>query len=165
MTNWDATPRDAWNAVDWLHHASEVLRRMAQEATPGPWRWGDRDVAGGALERHRTTLERAPMHAAFPAIRRQDDDGEAVLPGLRDPLDLFEDSLNSINPHVHANALWVTILSPSIAEPLASLLDSLAESADQTLKAGGSVDQEPYLSAVALAMRIIEAAQDLAPAP
>ncbi|WP_214367649.1 hypothetical protein [Pseudonocardia sp. H11422] len=160
MTDRNAGPRDVWSAADWLRHAAEVLRRIARDTTPGPWRWGDRDVAGGALERHRTTLEHAPMHAAFPAVRRRDDEGEAVLPGLRDPLDLFGDPLDSIYPHLHANARWITVLSPSIAEPLAALLDSLAESAEQTLKAGGSTDREPYLSAVALAKLIVEAAED-----
>jgi hypothetical protein len=87
-------------------------------------------------------------------------EGEAVLPGLKDPLDLFGDPVESIYPHVHANARWITVLTPSIAERLAALLDSLAQNAEQTLKAGGSVDQEPYLSAVALAKRIVEAAED-----
>jgi hypothetical protein len=38
------------------------------------------------------------------------------------------------------------------------LLDSLAQDAEQTLKTGGSVDQEPHRFAVALAKRIVEAA-------
>jgi hypothetical protein len=158
MTN--PTPDDTWSAVDWLRHASMVLRRLARHTTPGPWRWGDTDVTEGSLERRRATLERSPMHPRFPAIRRRDDNAEAVLPGLRDPLDLFEDSLGSIYPHAKANALWLTVVNPSIAEPLATVLDSLAQDAEQTLKAGGSVDQEPYRSAVALAKTIIEAARE-----
>jgi hypothetical protein len=145
-----------------LRHASSLLRRIARYTTPGPWRWGDRDVAPGALEQHRSALERAPRHAAFPAIRRLDPGGEAVLPGLRDPLDLV-DPLDSIYPHAHGNARWISVLNPSIAESLAALLDSLADSADQTLKAGGSVEHEPYLAAVALAKQIIEAASDWPP--
>jgi hypothetical protein len=160
MTDPNLTPDDTWSAVDWLRHASVVLRRLARHATPGPWRWGDRDVTEGNLERRRTTLERSPMHPRFPAVRRRDDNTEAVLPGLSDPLDLFEDALDSIYPHAKANALWLTVVNPSIAEPLATLLDSLAQDAEQTLKAGGSVDQEPYRSAVALAKTIIEAAQE-----
>jgi hypothetical protein len=163
MTDRNDPSRDGWTAADWLRHAAELLRRIAAHATPGPWRWGDRDVAGGALERHRTTLEHAPIHATFPTIRQRDDHGEAVLPGLRDPLDLLANPLESIYPHMHANALWITVFNPSIAEPLAALLDSLADSAEQILKAGGSVDHEPYLSAVTLAKRIIEAAQDSPP--
>ncbi|WP_325716606.1 hypothetical protein [Pseudonocardia sp.] len=160
MANRNVTPDDAWGAVDWLRHASVVLRRLARHATPGPWRWGDRDVAEGNLERRRTTLERSPIHPGFPAIRMRDDDAEVVLPGLSDPLDLFEDALDSIYPHAKANARWLTVVNPSIAEPLATLLDFLARDAEQTLKAGGSVDQEPYRSAVALAKTIIEAAQE-----
>jgi hypothetical protein len=160
MIDRDTTPQDAWSAADWLHQAAEVLRRIARNATPGPWRWGDRDVAGGALERHRTTLEHVPVPTAFPAVRPRHGEGEAVLPGLKDPLDLFGDPVESIYPHVHENARWITVLTPSIAEPLATLLDSLAQNAEQTLKAGGSVDQEPYLSAVVLAKRIVEAAED-----
>jgi hypothetical protein len=160
MTNPNPTPDDTWSAVDWLRHASMVLRRLARHTTPGPWRWGDTDVTEGSLERRRATLERSPMHPRFPAIRRRDDNAEAVLPGLRDPLDLFEDSLGSIYPHAKANALWLTVVNPSIAEPLATVLDSLAQDAEQTLKAGGSVDQEPYRSAVALAKTIIEAARE-----
>ncbi|MCW2721348.1 hypothetical protein [Pseudonocardia sp.] len=68
--------------------------------------------------------------------------------------------MEPIYPHVHENARWITVLSPSVAEPLATLLESLAQNAEQTLKAGGSADQEPYLSAVVLAKRIVEAADD-----
>ncbi|NMH97063.1 hypothetical protein [Pseudonocardia acidicola] len=162
MIDPNVTPQDTWTAADWLHQAAEVLRRIARNATPGPWRWGDRDVDGGVLERHRTTLEHVPVPAAFPAVRPRHDEGEGVLPGLKDPLDEF-DAVDSIYPHVHANARWITILTPSIAESLAALLDSLAEDAEQTLKAGGSIDHEPYRSAVTLAKQIVEAAQDWSP--
>lgn len=160
MIDRDATPEEVWSAADWLHRAAEVLRRNAHDATPGPWRWGDPAATVGVLERHRTTLERSPMNTTFPAVRRRDDDREPVLPGLRDPLDLFEDAVGSISPRVHANARWIAILSPSIAEPLASLLEALAENAEQVIDAGGSVDKEPYLSAVVLAKRIVEASED-----
>jgi hypothetical protein len=75
-------------------------------------------------------------------------------------LDLFEDAVDAVSPRVRANARWITVLTPSIAEPLASLLEALAESAKQIINAGGSVDEEPYLSAVVLAKRIVEASQD-----
>jgi hypothetical protein len=160
MTDQDAMREEARSAADWLHHAAEVLRRIAHDATPGPWRWGDPAATVGVLERHRTTLERSPMHGAFPAVRWRDDEGEPVLPGLRDPLDLFEDAVNAVPPRVRANARWITVLTPSIAEPLASLLEALAGNAEQIINAGGSVDEEPYLSAVVLAKRIVEASQD-----
>jgi hypothetical protein len=160
MTDRNAMPGDARSAADWLHHAAEVLRRIAHDATPGPWRWGDPAATIGVLERQRTTLERSPMNTTFPAVRRRDDDGEPVLPGLRDPLDLFEEAVDATSPRVHANARWITVLTPSIAEPLASLLEALARNAEQIIDAGGSLDKEPYLSALVLAKRIVEAAED-----
>jgi hypothetical protein len=163
MTDRNAIPEEEGSASYWLHRAAEVLRRIAHDATPGPWRWGDPATTVGMPERHRTTLERSPMNTAFPAVRRRDDDGEPVLPGLRDPLDLFEDAVGSISPRVHANARWITVLTPSIAEPLASLLEALARNAEQIIDAGGSLDKEPYLSAVVLAKRIVEAAEDWQP--
>ncbi|MHA6793927.1 hypothetical protein ACVGVM_10535 [Pseudonocardia bannensis] len=159
MIDRNTTPRDAWNAADWLRQAAEVLRRIARDATPGPWRWGDPDVAGGALERHRTRLEHLPA-PVFPAVRPPEHTGEAVLPGLKDPLDRFGDPVESIQPRVRANAHWITVVTPAVAEPLASLLDALAESAEQIIEAGGPIDREPYLSAVVLAQRIVEAARD-----
>jgi hypothetical protein len=124
MTDWDAVREEVRSdAADWVQHAAEVLRRIARDATPGPWRWGDPAATVGMLERQRTTLERSPMNTAFPAIRRRADDGEPVLPGLRDPLDPFEDAVDAISPR------------PSQSHS-ASLLDALAE---QIGDAGGSV--------------------------
>jgi hypothetical protein len=159
MADRNAMPEEVRSAADWLHHAAEVLRRIAHDATPGPWRWGDPAATVGVLERQRTTLERSPLNTAFPAVRRRDDDGEPVLPGLRDPLDLFEDAVDAISPRVHANARRITVLTPSIAEPLASLLEALAGNAEQIIDAGGLLDKEPYLSAVVLAKRIVEASE------
>jgi hypothetical protein len=159
MTDRNVMPEQARSTADWLRHAAEVLRRISHDATPGPWRWGDPAATVGMLEQDRITLERSPMHTAFPAVRRRDDDAEPVLPALRDPLDLFEDAVNAVSPRVHANARWMTVLTPSIAEPLASLLEALASNAEQITDAGGSVATEPYLSAVALAKRIVEAAE------
>lgn len=51
-------------------------------------------------------------------------------------------------------------LAPSIAGSLAALLETLAESTEHTVATGGSVDREPYLSAVVLARLITEAAPD-----
>jgi hypothetical protein len=76
MTDRNAMPEDARSAADWLHHAAEMLRRIAHDATPGPWRWGDPAATIGVVERQRTTLERSPMNTRFPAVRRRDDDGE-----------------------------------------------------------------------------------------
>jgi hypothetical protein len=160
MIDRDATRRDAWSAADWLHQAAELLRQILRYATPGPGRWGDRTVAAGAQGRRRTTLGDLPAPAGFPAVRPRRVEGEAVLPGLREPLDLFGDPVESVQPRVHADASWITVLSPSLAEPLAALLDSLARNAEQTLNSGGSAEQEPYLCAVVLAKRIVEAAED-----
>jgi hypothetical protein len=153
-------PEEVRSTAEWLRRAADVLRRIAHDATPGPWRWGDPAAAIGMLEQHRTTLERSPMNTTFPAVRRRDDEGEPVLPGLRDPLDLFEDAVNAISPRAPANARWISVFTPSIAEPLASLLEALASNAEQITDAGGSVATEPYLSAVVLARRIVEAAAD-----
>ena len=159
MTERNSKPRHMWSVSDWLRGAADVLRRTARNATPGPWRWGDWRARPGTLEQNRTRLERSPAHGAFPTIRQRVDVGEAVLPGLEDPLDAFEEELARVYPHANANARWVTLLTPSAAEPLASLLDSLAQSAEQITQAGGSVDDEPYRSAVALAKLIVQEAQ------
>ena len=160
MTERNSKPRHMWSVSDWLRGAADVLRRTARSATPGPWRWGDWRARPGTLEQNRTRLERSPAHGAFPTIRQRVDVGEAVLPGLEDPLDAFEEELGRVSPRANANAHWITLLTPSAAEPLASLLDSLAQSAEQITQAGGSVDDEqPYRSAVALAKLIVQEAQ------
>ena len=161
MTDRNSKPRHMWSVSDWLRGAADVLRRTARNATPGPWRWGDWRARPGTLEQNRTRLERSPAHGAFPTIRQRVDVGEAVLPGLEDPLDAFEEELGRVSPRANANARWMTLLTPSAAEPLASLLDSLAQSAEQITQAGGSVDDEPYRSAEALAKLIVQEAESV----
>ncbi|MGH4027196.1 MAG: phosphate-starvation-inducible PsiE family protein [Pseudonocardiaceae bacterium] len=51
-------------------------------------------------------------------------------------------------------------VTPATAGSLAALLETLAESTEQTLARGGSVNREPYLSAVALARSLTAAAPD-----
>jgi hypothetical protein len=160
MTGQHTKPQHTWSTVDWLREAAGLLRRAARHATPGPWRWSDRRAAPGTLERTPTMLEHSPVHRGFPSVRRPDEAGEAVLPGLEDPLDLFEKQIDTGRPRVNANARWITLLTPSVAQPLASLLDSLADSAEKVIRTGGSVDHEPYLSAVTLAKLIVNATQD-----
>ena len=159
MTDRNSKPRHMRSVSDWLRGAADVLRRTARNATPGPWRWGDWRARPGTLEQNRTRLERSPAHGAFPTIRQRVDVGEAVLPGLEDPLDAFGEELGRVSPRANANARWMTLLTPSAAEPLASLLDSLAQSAEQITQAGGSVDDEPFRSAMALAKLIVQEAQ------
>ena len=155
-----ATSPDRRSAADLLRQAAETLRRAARNATPGPWRWGDPDVGGGALEQYRSTLEHLTAPTPFPAIRRTQAVSEPVLPGLRDPLEVFEDALQPTHPRVPANARWITLVSPLIAEPLATLLHSLAQHLEVTIQAGGSADDEPYRSAVAVAKIIVGAQAD-----
>jgi hypothetical protein len=98
--------------------------------------------------RHATPIPSWWGDKALPSV-------EELVPGsARDPLDdLFEDPQNS---------RW-TVLARSVAEPLAALLDALAQSAERTLAAGGSISGEPYRSALALAKRVIEAAESSSP--
>jgi hypothetical protein len=138
-----------------------MLRQAAREATPGPWRWGDPNVGGGGLEQYRSTLEHFPVSTPFPAIRQRQTTGEPVLPGLRDPLEVFEDALQpTTHPRVPANARWIALVSPLLAEPLATLLHSLSQRLEETIETGGSADDEPYRSAVAVAKVIVGAAAE-----
>jgi hypothetical protein len=113
----DATFRDTWTKMDWLRHAAEALRRIAADATRGPWRWGDPGVAASSRERHQGTLEDLRTPSTFPTIRPPLADREPVLPGLTDPLEPLEHAIDPIAPRLAANARWIAVMSPSIAEP------------------------------------------------
>jgi hypothetical protein len=134
-----------------LRQAAETLWQPAREATPGPWRWGDPDVGGGGLEQYRSTLENFPGPIPFSPIRQRQAAGKPVPPGLRDPLEIFEAALQPAHPRVPANARWIALVSPLLAEPPAALLGSLAQRLEETMETGGSADDEPYPSAVDVA--------------
>ncbi|MGH4008314.1 MAG: hypothetical protein ACRDTH_09220 [Pseudonocardiaceae bacterium] len=142
---------------DLLRQAAETLRQAARYAKPGPWQGGDPDLIGGALEQDRSTLEHLAAPTPLPAIRRTQAVGEPAFPGLRDSLEVFEDALQPTHPRVPANARWIELVSPLIAEPLATLLHSLAQRLEETIQTGGSADDEPYRSAVAVAKVVVGA--------
>ncbi|GEL18810.1 hypothetical protein [Pseudonocardia asaccharolytica] len=151
MTKQDMTSRETWSAADWLRHAAAALRRMV---TDGPAQWGDPDAGRGDAQR-RPVLEDMPTRTAFPAARPPSI-GDPMPAGLRDPMRDFEDAARSARPRAPA-ARWMPIVSPVIAEPLAAMLDALADGAEKTVQAGGSVAEDPYQSAVDVARLIVDA--------
>jgi hypothetical protein len=84
--------------------------------------------------------------------------GESISPNSKSRLeDLFEHPLKSAKNQVDPNYRWL-MHAQSIAEPLATLFDALAQSAEKIVVAGGSTTEEPYRSSLVLATRIIEVA-------
>jgi hypothetical protein len=160
MNERPATSPNGHSAADLLRRAAEMLRQAAREAPPGLWRWGDPDVDGGGLEQYRSTLEHLPGSTPFPAVSQTQAAGEPVLPRLRDPLEDFEEALQPTHSHVPANARCIALVSPLLAEPLATLLHSLSQRLEETIETGGSADDEPYRSAVAVAKVIVGAAAE-----
>ncbi|MFC5993756.1 hypothetical protein ACFQE5_05955 [Pseudonocardia hispaniensis] len=151
MTKQDMTSRETWSATEWLRRAAEALRRIPDD---GPPHRREPDVCGDAGRA--TVLDEMPRRTVFPAGRPLST-GDPMSAGLRDPMRQFEDAARAARPPVPAFAGWVPIVSPVLAEPLAAMLDSLAEGAERTIRAGGSVTEDPYRSAVDVARLIVEA--------
>ena len=73
------TPEDRTEA----RRTAEEALELAEQATEGPWRWGQWATEYGSREpedmRERTTLERSTAAQADAYIRERDDDCELVL--------------------------------------------------------------------------------------
>lgn len=124
---------DPRRAGDLLHRAAEVLRWTAAGEARGPWRWADPDPEAGAAER--SGRPTSPKHLqAFPA-RAAVPDSAVPDPGAR----------------VHG----APPVGPSLSAPLAGLLDALARQLPAAITAGGSLDDEPFRSALRLATVIV----------
>lgn len=85
--------------TDWLRQQIDEDERVANAATPGPWRWGDWSSNFGTLEQERNTLERAPGYGEFPVIRQRDDEADEVL-RLLDPLEIAGDDYPANAAHI-----------------------------------------------------------------
>ena len=109
-----------------LRRAVAVLRVVDRDHPRGPWRWGNPDPATGEVGT-------APLTAPGNRRPRTSDDlaaaGRPVGPdGLAaDPLATFEDLVRRPGPPAPVHP---SLVEPSLAGPLADLLDALADAAE-----------------------------------
>lgn len=131
---------DPRRAGDLLHRAAEVLRWTAAGQARVPWRWADPDPEVGTAER--SGRPTSPKHLqAFPARPADPAVPDPVVPDPRG-----------------RQRLPATPVAPSLSAPLAGLLDALARQLPAAVTAGGSLDDEPFRSALRLATVIVECA-------
>ncbi|WP_298800837.1 hypothetical protein [Pseudonocardia sp. 73-21] len=130
-----------------LHRAAEVLRRTARGAARGPWRWSDPDPEAGAAERLDRPTSMKDL-AAFPGRPTAPPDPASIV--VDRGVDLVGEA---VAPHPSHP---VAALRPAIAVPLAALLDALAQQMSAAIDAGGSLDEEPFRSALRLAAAIVD---------
>jgi hypothetical protein len=155
---------DPRRAGDLLHRAAEVLRWTAAAEARGPWRWADPDPEAGAAERLDRPTSPKDM-PAFPARHAAPPDPGALLPGELDLTDeagwpgrrVVPDPLAG-DPPARPGVHGVPPVGPAVATPLAELLDALARHLPVAVDAGGSLDDEPFRSALRLATAIVDGA-------
>lgn len=96
--------------ADLLRRAAAELREAAAKATPGPWRTHDTYLPLGG-------------HTATVLTARQDLNASelvAWLPTMSN--EPWTDGRNAWN-----NAAWIALMHPGVAEPLAALLEAIAD--------------------------------------
>ena len=146
---------EAGEVVAALRQATELLRRVGREHPRGPWRWADPDPTGLSVdvqpeEGSKHGAARGPDWRAAPGLAAWRADPEA------DPLTTFEHLIPGPVPataqHVHAD-----VVEPALAEPLADLLDAVADTAADS--PGASATIEPYRAASRVAKWVHAAAR------
>ena len=91
-----------------LRAAAGRVRKLAHEATPGPWA--------------------EPYYDDNPG-----DEGWWVLNGREGMREHAVVVTFALNPHAEADARWIAAMSPAIAEPLAALLESFVPGLERSL--------------------------------
>lgn len=107
------------NAAEELRAAATTLREKAKFAADGPWTcspvWSpDSHATSGVYS------NAYPTGTPESEVVASGGKGKAGFGGIR-------------NPH---NALWITLMQPAIAEPLADLLEFLSGVAEYAVKSG-----------------------------
>jgi len=141
-----AQPRDA---AQLLRAAAEELRRSCRLVPRGPWRWGDPDVGDGP------DSDPVPRHELWPHPPGQRPNPLEERPplGHRDPFGPSPSEWPPLHPGVHQPHSHQ--LDPEVAEPLAALLDVLAERLERDDEV---VDPRTRLTAVSLARSVLHSA-------
>ncbi|MFC4944988.1 hypothetical protein [Pseudonocardia sp. GCM10023141] len=141
---------DPRHADEQLHRAAETLRRAVAGRARGPWRWSDPDPDAGAAERIGRPTSMKDL-TAFPRTAARPDPGSSG----REPMDALDRAIagDAPGPPVRRGAHPGAggSIGPSVAASLAALLDALAGTLVAAVDAGGSLDDEPYRSALRLA--------------
>jgi len=138
-----AQPRDA---AQLLRAAAEELRRSCRLMPRGPWRWGDPDVGDGP------DSDPVPRHELWPPPPggRSNPLEERPSLGHRDPFGPSPSEWPPLHPGVHPPHSHP--LDAEVAEPLAALLDVLAEHLERDDEV---VDPRTRLTAVSLARSVL----------
>ena len=151
----DNRAREAGEVVAALRQAAELLRCVGREHPRGPWRWADPDPAGLSGD---AQPEGGSQHGAVRGPDRRAATGPAAWRAdpEADPLTTFEHLIPGPVPasaqHVHAD-----VVEPSLAGPLADLLDAVADAAADS--PGASATIEPYRAALRVARWVHAAAR------
>lgn len=142
-----ATPA-ARDTVEVLRAAAQVLRRRTRELPRGPWRWGDPDVGDESATGPTPPYEPRPV---LPPHRWPNPLDEPAPLGHRDPFAPFPDDVPPpLRPRTRPRP--PTVLDPGVAEPLAALLNLLAEQVERDER---GADTETAWTAAALARSVL----------
>ncbi len=152
----DNGAQDAGAVMATLRQAADLLRSVGREHPQGPWRWADPDPTGLLGD---PQSEGGPQHGAARGPDRRAAPGPAAWQAdpEADPLTTFERLVPGPVPasarHLHAN-----VVEPSLAGPLADLLDAVADVAAGS--PGASATTETCRAAMRVARAVHTAARE-----
>ncbi|MBW0133796.1 hypothetical protein [Pseudonocardia abyssalis] len=132
-----------------LRRAADLLRCGGLGAARGPWLWADPDPEAGAGERtgRPTSPKDLPAFPVHPDPHRGPGRADAAL---------VDDAVRWPEvPAPRSASCGAARVASGIARPLADLLDALAPQVVAAVDAGGSLDDEPFRSALRLAAAVL----------
>jgi hypothetical protein len=131
-----------------LRHAAALLRAVDHDHPRGPWRAAAPEPTGPPEDRDGVDDVLGVAHSPWSAAHSAD------------PLAGFEDLVGHTRPRFASPTVHRPAVDPSLAGPLATLLDAVADLAVTTLAervdddGAGLPATEPYRSAMAVAERV-----------
>ena len=151
----------AGEVVAALRQAAELLRSVGREHPRGPWRWADPDSTGPIGD---ARPESGSRHGAAQGLDPREAPGSAAWQAdpAADPLTTFEHLIPGRTPAgpapTSARHLHPAMVEPSLAGPLADLLDAVADAAADSPRASATI--EPYRAAMRVARWVQAAARE-----
>lgn len=145
-----------------LRRAVALLRAVDHDHPRGPWRSADPEPTGPLED-----LDTRPRSGVDDVLRARNPTARAAyntwsVEHAADPLATFEDLVGDTRPRFAPPIVHRLAVDPSLAGPLADLLDALADLAATTLAERADDDvalaaTEPYRSALGVAERVCAA--------